>query len=344
MGDRAVAHYPLDHRSGYCPVPRDVRVFEPLMRDSNGILMRLWVLLYARARHKAGWVRGSHGNVHLEQGQCTCGVREVGAALGVGKNTAERALAELERLGLITREAGQRGLVVSVVNYGSFGESDGDAEDSVGDTLRDSRGDSSGTASGTAPGQPRGHHRGTKERRNRKNRGTGNLPPSGPDGAVLREGEAEKTEELSGVGKTPTAAVDVAKPPTSDHARAKARWFELYAGRYGGTKPTWAGEQARQLKELLDQHGCDAVVARMERLMTDPPDWLSDEDGKGSFSFRTLRGNFDSLAVRSAEAGRSQEDRRRIEERRRRLEMGPVFEDWNLTPKDTSAPGGETPP
>lgn len=143
-----MAEYPLDHRRGFAPVPRDAAAFEPLMRDRSGVLLRVWFLIYARCRHEPGWVRASHGNVQLGPGQCVIGVREVAEELDIGKNTAQRALAELERLGLIARNAGQRGSVVSVPNYGSFGESEQRQRDSRGDTLGDSYGDTLGDSRG----------------------------------------------------------------------------------------------------------------------------------------------------------------------------------------------------
>lgn len=126
-------------------MPRDLVNLEPLMRD-NGNGLRVYLVLLARASHKPRLAQGSHGAVSLERGQCVCGIREIAELLDVGHDTAHRALKKLERLGLITRKAGQRGSVVSLVNYGAFErieETPSDSsEDSTEDTPKDSTEDS----------------------------------------------------------------------------------------------------------------------------------------------------------------------------------------------------------
>ncbi len=154
--------YPLDHTDGYFVAPRSIQKFEPLMQDGN--LCRLWLLIQTRVRHESGWARGNKGNVFLERGQCILGIREVAEVIGVSKNTSHKGLKELERLGLIVRDAGRLGSVVSVPNYGSYG--------GIGDKPGTQSGTTPGTQSGTTPGrrvgQPLGRTVGSNERLNGK--------------------------------------------------------------------------------------------------------------------------------------------------------------------------------
>lgn len=114
--------YPLDHGPGYALLPRTAASFEPLMHERNGLLARAYLVILSRARHAAGWAHGSHGNVWLERGQCIVGERDLADRLAVSKHAGARALRELANLGLIVREAGRRGSVVSLPNYGAFGD------------------------------------------------------------------------------------------------------------------------------------------------------------------------------------------------------------------------------
>jgi hypothetical protein len=147
----------IDHRRGYFVAPRGVDNFEPIMRDRTGVLARLWILLHARATSRPKWAH-LNGDVWLDRGQCALGVREVSRELGVDKNTAARALDKLEKYGLIERKSGHRGTVVSIVNYGVYGE---DA-----DTDRDTDADTGGTPMQTPAQTTEGHCLTPNEREN----------------------------------------------------------------------------------------------------------------------------------------------------------------------------------
>jgi hypothetical protein len=152
VADVEPSAYPLDHGLGYVPVPRDLANFEPVMHEPSGVCLRVLVVIMARVRHAPGWARGSHGPVWLERGQCILGEHDLADRIGVGRKAARRALLELVRLGLITRAADKRGSVVSVPNFGSYGDLDrapGTNQEQTGNKPGTVAETSQGTSTGT---------------------------------------------------------------------------------------------------------------------------------------------------------------------------------------------------
>lgn len=112
--------YPLDHAKGYAPVPRDLLALEPVIR--NAVALAIYTILSLRARHAPAQALGSHGPVTLERGQCLCGELELANQLRQPKTTIRRALKVLVDCGLVARKADHRGSVVTVREYGTFGQ------------------------------------------------------------------------------------------------------------------------------------------------------------------------------------------------------------------------------
>lgn len=181
-----LAEYPLDHRLGYFVGPRDLVNLGPLIRDP--VCCQVYLALICRARHKRGLAGDQARAVQLEHGQCLVGARDLAALTGRDKDTAHRALKRLESLGLIAREPGTRGTVVTLVNYGRFGRGDsvrGDAHgDTHGDTGGDTHGDTGGDVTNGETGKP-------------VNRETGvaaSPPTSDPVDPVKRKRQVSKRE------------------------------------------------------------------------------------------------------------------------------------------------------
>jgi hypothetical protein len=147
-----MAEYPLDHRLGYFVGPRDLVNLGPLMRDP--VCCQVYLALVCRARHKRGLGGDQTRAVQLENGQCLVGARDLATLTGRDKDTAHRALKRLESLGLITREPGTRGTVVTLVNYGRFGRLDAIGGDTHGDTGGDTHGDTGGDVTNRETDKP----------------------------------------------------------------------------------------------------------------------------------------------------------------------------------------------
>jgi hypothetical protein len=197
--------YPLKHSFGYCPLPRDVRALTPLMHEPTGLLLRAYIAIISRARHEAGWEIGSHGNVFLERGQWITGEEKLAEHLGTTRKSARRALLELARLGLIEKQSDKRGSVVTVVNYGCFGDDE------------TSDGTSEGQAGRQATVQARDKLVDTKERRNgeTEERSNGYEAPA-PRAVPIAASDGVATLDVPELGTQTTLQVyDPAEPAAS---------------------------------------------------------------------------------------------------------------------------------
>lgn len=272
--------YPLDHRSGYMPVPRDLARFEPLMLDPSGNALRVYLVLLARASHKPRLAQGSHGPVQLDRGMCVCGTRELAKMLGVARNTAHRALQKLEDLGLIARKAGHLGSVVSLVNYGAF--------ERIQESERDTPGATPEARSGATPGATPGalSNRRTEE-------------PEEPSNGESLVGDERRPPAQVGLplGPEPATAKKKTKakkkPTTTEgYPEFKAHFDALFKAHTGGAEPRWAAAENAIASRLLKASGGLAeVIRRSDILYTSAPSWIEGRD------IQTLSKCWDKLAA-----------------------------------------------
>lgn len=177
---------------------------------------------------------------------------------GMTARTVQRAIAQLVApdVAFISTHRRQVGLRIHVVNWYAWtvGEPGGEVIEAVPDTTPASR----------QIRQPR------------------RISPT-----IEKEGNKDQ--------RAPAGAGDAADDPPPQPTAIRTltdRFQALYQQQNSGAKPTWGPEPVSVLRKLMDQHGLEEVLARMDRMFTAPPRWLDPP-----FTVRTLRGNFDHFVA-----------------------------------------------
>lgn len=127
--------------TGFITLQRKVRD-HPLFREDPARLGAwTWLLLTACWKNTPYNVGGKI--ITLKRGQLCVSLRQLASEWGWSKSTVDRFVTRLETETMVTREAGQGRMVLTICNYDKYQDQ------------RDSARDTTGTAGGTAAGQQR---------------------------------------------------------------------------------------------------------------------------------------------------------------------------------------------